>query len=128
MYKIIASILLSSTILFCMPLQAEEEKEEKEEVVKTQWLLVHAGSLLAVPGESLLSEKTVVIKDGLIDQVLDGYVSSDEVVGDDENAVVDFLDLSDSYVLPGLLDMHVHQSFEFDVKGQKSYGAADPYS
>lgn len=128
MYKIIASIILSSAILLCMPLQAEEEKEEKEEIVKTQWLVVHAGSLLAVPGESPLSRKTVVIKDGLIDRILDGYPASTEVIEEDENAVVEFLDLSDSFVLPGLMDMHVHLSFEFDVKGQKSYGAADPYS
>ena len=128
MFKAITkTIVCSIVVLLNMPLQAEEETDAKEEVVKTQWLIVHAGSLLAVPGESPLSEQTVVIKDGLIDRVLDGYVSSDEVVGDDENAIVDFLDLSESYVLPGLMDMHVHLSFEFDVKGQKSYGAADPY-
>ena len=119
------AVLCGTILLLCMPLQAEEEAEE--EVVKTQWLVVHAGTLLAIPGKSPKSEKTIVIKDGLIDRVLDGYVSSDEVIEDDENAVVEFLDLSESYVLPGLMDMHVHLSFEFDVDGQKSYGAAEEY-
>jgi len=127
MYKIIASIILSSATLLCLPLQAEEKKEEKEEAVKTQWLVVHAGSLLAVPGESPLSRKTVVIKDGLIDRVLDGYPASTEVIEEDENAVVEFLDLSDSFVLPGLMDMHVHLSFEFNAKGQQNHGAAEEY-
>jgi imidazolonepropionase-like amidohydrolase len=125
--KLTTALLCGTVLLLCMPLHAEEEAVAEEEVVKTQWLVVHAGTLLAVPGKSPKSEKTVVIKDGLIDRVLDGYVSSDEVIEEDENAVIEFLDLSDSYVLPGLMDMHVHLSFEFDVDGQKSYGAAGEY-
>ena len=119
--------LCSIAFLLCMPLHAEEETEAKEEIVKTQWLVVQAGTLLAVPGESPLKEKTVVIKDGLIDRILDGYVSGDEVIGNEADAEVEVLDLSESFVLPGLIDVHVHLSFEFDVKGQQSYGSADEY-
>jgi imidazolonepropionase-like amidohydrolase len=128
MFKnLLKAFLCSIAIALSMSLHAEEETEEKEEVVKTQWLVVHAGSLLAVPGEKPASERTIVVKDGLIDGVLDGFQSPAEIIEEDENAEIEFLDLSDSYVLPGLMDMHVHLSFEFDVKGQQSYGAADAY-
>ena len=128
MFKAFARILLCSTaISLCMPLQAQEETETEKEVVEIQWLVIHAGSLLAVPGESPLHQKTIVIRDGLINRILDGYVSTAEATGDEPNASAEFLDLSEAFVLPGMMDMHVHLSFEFDVDGQKSYGAAEEY-
>jgi len=128
MFKTLARILLCSTaIVLCMPLLAQDETETEEEVVETQWLVLHAGSLLAVPGEPPLSEKTVVIRDGQIDRILDGYLPTTEAIGDEPDASAEFLDLSEAFVLPGMMDMHVHLSFEFDVKGQKSYGAAEEY-
>ena len=61
--------------------------------------LIHAGELLAVPGKPPAREMTVIVEDGRITGVQPGYA---EVEG---AAVVD---LRDSFVLPGLMDMHVH--------------------
>lgn len=65
--------------------------------------LVHAGHLLAVPGEAPKREQTVVVVDGLIEEVRDGYANPADWGGD-----VELVDLKNYYVLPGLMDMHVH--------------------
>ena len=64
--------------------------------------LIHAGELLAVPGKKPLTEQTVVITDGRISKVVDGYQNADDY---DADSVID---LKDSFVMPGLMDMHVH--------------------
>ena len=61
--------------------------------------LIHAGELLAVPGKAPARQMTVIIEDGRITGVQRGFA-------DVEGARV--IDLSDKFVLPGLMDMHVH--------------------
>lgn len=62
--------------------------------------IVHAGHLLAVPGEGYLTEQTILIKDGRIASVKPGYKL--EVRG------IPVIDLKNAYVVPGLIDSHVH--------------------
>jgi len=69
--------------------------------------LIHAGKLLAVPGEAPASGQTVVVENQKIVEVRDGYVSASEFDGD-----VRVVNLKDSFVMPGLMDMHVHLQFE----------------
>jgi len=61
--------------------------------------LIHAGELLAVPGKAPLRIQTVIIEDDRITGVQAGFA---EV----EGATV--IDLRNSFVMPGLMDMHVH--------------------
>ena len=61
--------------------------------------LIHAGKLLAVPGNAPATNMTIIVEDGRITGVQDGFVEA-------EDATV--IDLSDKFVLPGLMDMHVH--------------------
>ena len=68
------------------------------------WVIVHAGTLLAVPGQAPESQKTIVIRNDIVESVLDGYVSPADA-GVPDAAVVS---LEDRFVLPGLMDMHVH--------------------
>lgn len=63
--------------------------------------VIHAGTLLAVPGEAPQTNQTVIIDDGVITSVEDGFVTP-------EGADVTVIDLKDSFVMPGLMDMHVH--------------------
>jgi imidazolonepropionase-like amidohydrolase len=65
--------------------------------------VIHAGKLLAVPGEPPLAEQTVVIKGNRIVAVHDGYVEVESV-----DAAAELIDLKSRFVLPGLMDMHVH--------------------
>jgi imidazolonepropionase-like amidohydrolase len=63
---------------------------------------IHAGSLLAVPGQAARGASTVVVRDGRIEAVRDGHVAPP--------AGARLIDLKDHYVLPGLIDSHVHLS------------------
>lgn len=65
--------------------------------------VIHAGTLLAVPGEAPQTNKTVIIEDGRIREVRDGFVAAGDVATD-----ASLIDLKTSFVMPGLMDMHVH--------------------
>ena len=69
--------------------------------------IIQAGTLLAVPGERPSDEKSVVIRDGKIVEILDGYVA-----GDGYDGAVEVVDLRDKFVMPGMMDMHVHLTFQ----------------
>ena len=64
--------------------------------------IIHAGELLTVPGEQPLREQTIVVTDGRITAVVAGYA---DPAAYDQAAVVD---LKNQFVMPGLMDMHVH--------------------
>lgn len=65
--------------------------------------LIHAGELLSVPGESPRSRQTIVVKDDRVVAIRNGLLPATAYEGD-----VTIIDLSDQFVLPGLMDMHVH--------------------
>lgn len=73
--------------------------------------VIHAGTLLTVPGQAPLSNQTIVIENGKIIDVKDGFI---EVAAINENA--ELIDLSSSFVMPGLMDMHVHLQGELGPK------------
>lgn len=64
--------------------------------------LVQAGRLLDRPGQAPRGPSTVVIRDGRVVEVRDGIVGADAFPG------AEVVDLSDRFVLPGLIDSHVH--------------------
>lgn len=61
---------------------------------------VHAGAVLDRPGQAPRGASTLVIRDGRIEAVRDGFVAP----GPGDRLV----DLGDQFVLPGLVDAHVH--------------------
>lgn len=67
-------------------------------------LVVHAGTLLDKPGQAPRGASTLVVKDGRITAVRDGILAPDAAGAPDARVV----DLKDQFVLPGLIDMHVH--------------------
>lgn len=69
--------------------------------------IVHAGTLLAVPGDAPKNNQSILIEGDRIMRVVDGFVSAASVPGD-----VTLIDLSDKFVLPGLMDAHVHLTHE----------------
>jgi len=68
-----------------------------------QTTLIHAGELLAVPGQSPARNQTVVVEGDRIVEIRAGFADAAEF-GDD----VTVIDLREAFVLPGLMDMHVH--------------------
>ena len=69
--------------------------------------VIHAGALLAVPGTPARGRSTVVVRGHRIAEVRDGFI-------DLPGARV--VDLSTQYVLPGLIDCHVHMNSNGDPK------------
>ncbi|MCH8071183.1 MAG: amidohydrolase family protein [Proteobacteria bacterium] len=68
-----------------------------------QTTIIHAGTLLAVPGNAPATKQSIIIEGRQIVRVEDGFVDPAALSGD-----VTVIDLSDKFVLPGLMDMHVH--------------------
>jgi imidazolonepropionase-like amidohydrolase len=67
--------------------------------------LVHCGTLLATPGQEPLPKQTITIENGKVVSVAPGFAAAKP--GDT------LIDLSDRFVLPGLIDCHVHLTGEF---------------
>lgn len=66
--------------------------------------LIHAGQVLAIPGEAPIQDATIIIHDGKIVGIEEGFL-------EDEDATI--VEKRDMFFLPGLIDSHVHLSSEF---------------
>jgi imidazolonepropionase-like amidohydrolase len=62
--------------------------------------VIHAGRLLDRPGRAPRGASTLIVRGGKITEVRDGHVAAP--------AGATLIDLSDRFVLPGLIDSHVH--------------------
>ena len=82
-------ILTAALLLASTPLAAETT-------------YIHAGRLLADPAQPPRGPSTIIIRDGKIAEVRDGFA---DPAGDAR-----VVDLKTAFVLPGLIDMHVHIS------------------
>ena len=69
--------------------------------------IIHAGELLAIPGEKPQKEMSILIEDDKIVWVKQGYQT-------ESGAKV--IDLKSQFVMPGLMDMHVHLQGELGPK------------
>ncbi|MES2059041.1 MAG: amidohydrolase family protein [Pseudomonadota bacterium] len=68
--------------------------------------VIHAGWILAVPGKPPLKDATIVVRDGRIASIESGFVTPAAGAGE----AVDTIELRDGFILPGLMDMHIHLS------------------
>ncbi|WP_354695364.1 metal-dependent hydrolase family protein [Elongatibacter sediminis] len=68
-------------------------------------VVVHAGTLLAQPGEPAQNQQSIVIVDGVITEIRDGFIG-----GQGNSTDRRVIDLSDQFVMPGFIDLHVHLS------------------
>lgn len=84
---------IAAALLAATPLSAQT-------AAPAQVTYIHAGALLAKPGEAPRGPSTIVIRDGKVAEVRDGHVTPE--------TGAQLVDLKDRFVLPGLIDMHVH--------------------
>jgi len=70
-------------------------------------LVIHAGNLMVEAGQPPVAQQTIVVEGDRIAEVRAGLVPASSIAA---QAVL--LDLSDRFVLPGLMDMHVHLLME----------------
>lgn len=61
---------------------------------------IHAGQLLDRPGQPPRGNSTIIVRDGKVAEVRDGFAAPE--------AGAALVDLKDRFVLPGLTDLHVH--------------------
>lgn len=61
--------------------------------------LIHAGTLIAVPGQTPLQNQTITIADGKVVSIKSGFQIDPEAT---------VIDLKNMTVMPGLIDSHVH--------------------
>lgn len=113
MKKLLHLIAMFSVMLsFAYAQDGSGESEESRTVT-----IIHAGTLLAVAGNDPENEKSIIVEDGKIISVEDGY--QDTV----DNADVTIIDMSDQFVMAGMMDMHVHlasgggNSADYAIKG-----------
>jgi len=74
--------------------------------LSADYALIHAGRLLAVPGKAVANDQTVIVKDGRIERIADGFLNAGDVGGNDDTVIVH--DLRSLFVMPGFIDGHVH--------------------
>lgn len=82
-------VILGGMALAVHPVQAEQGT-----------VVIHAGQVLDKPGTAAKGPSTIIVKNGKILEVRAGFV--DGPVGSTK------IDLKDKFVLPGLIDSHVH--------------------
>lgn len=83
-----------------------------EEPTVDHWSVIRCGRLIAVPGEPPIRNATVVTHNGRIMSVDRGGAQG-RPAGATADSVVDQIDLSDKWVMPGLIDCHVHITSQF---------------
>ena len=89
--------------------------------------ILHCGALLVVADQAPRSEVSLVVQDGRVAAVIDGYV--DAFPGDDGRP--ELVDLTDRFVLPGLIDCHVHlcgQSVPVDERVRRALQETEAYA
>jgi imidazolonepropionase-like amidohydrolase len=74
-------------------------------------VIVHAGRLLDRPGQPPRGASTVLIRNGKIESIRDGFLDAASY------PATQVIDLREKFVLPGLIDSHVH--LESDRAGQE---------
>ena len=74
-------------------------------------VVVHAGRLLDRPGQTPRGASTVLIRNGKVEAIRDGFLDAASYPG------AQVIDLRDKFVLPGLIDAHVH--LDSDRAGQE---------
>ncbi len=69
-------------------------------IISAQNYYIHAGRLIDTQNGKTVTNKTIVVSNGLISSIEDGFLTP--------NNSFELIDLSSKTVLPGFIDMHVH--------------------
>ena len=107
MHRLTASAGVAAVLVLAAPVTAQAQAQAGPVT------LVQAGRLLDRPGQAPRGPSTVVVRDGRIVEIRDGFLDAAAFPG----ATV--IDQRDRFVLPGLIDSHVH--LVSDLGGQAGF-------
>jgi imidazolonepropionase-like amidohydrolase len=99
-----------STILVCLTsltASASDYDKAPEFAVPKGTTIIHAGTLLAVPGQPPAENQSIIVRDGRIAEIRDGFAQAADIEADGEIRIID---LAGQFVMPGFIDLHVHLS------------------
>ena len=104
--KFLRSSVFGTALLLSASALTQEAPDENYE----DFTLIYAGQVLDVPGQPAKTDQTIIIHEGKIVGVEDGFL-------EDKDALI--LDYRDMFFLPGLIDSHVH------LRGDRESGKPD---
>jgi len=87
-----------------------------------RWYVLHCGTLLAAPGDAPVLRVSVIVKGRRIAEVRNGFVDVQTLERPASVEVV-AVDLEDHFVMPGLIDTHVHLSRDSEGRGNRETDA-----
>ena len=100
---------LGGAVVFHAEVATAQGKQDQSSETYEDYTLIHAGQVMAVPGEAVLSDQTIIIHDGKIVGIEAGFL-------EDEDATI--IDGKSRFYLPGLIDSHVHLRGEWNPNGR----------
>ena len=109
MHRLTASVAVAAVLALAAPVTTQAQAGSAAGPVT----LVQAGRLLDRPGQAPRGPSTVVVRDGRIVEIRDGFVDAAAFPG----ATV--IDQRERFVMPGLIDSHVH--LVSDLGGQAGF-------
>jgi len=107
-FVIVATIFLAS--LASISAKAADYYKPTEFSSPHGTTIIHAGTLLAVPGESPVTRQSIIVRNGTITEIREGFTQAEDIQAKGD---VRLIDLSDNFVMPGFIDLHVHLSGQF---------------
>lgn len=93
----ICALSLSFILLFCSPFSYSDNQQEA--------ILIYAGKALLEAGKPVREKISILIVGKQIKEIFPGFIDAANLA---DISKVNILDLRDKYVLPGLIDAHVH--------------------
>ena len=115
MHRLTASVAVAAVLALAAPVTAQAQAQAQAQAGSAAGpvTLVQAGRLLDRPGQAPRGPSTVVVRDGRIVEIRDGWVDAAAFPG----ATV--IDQRERFVMPGLIDSHVH--LVSDLGGQAGF-------
>lgn len=74
---------------------------------EADFILIQAGRVLTIPGKAPKKDQTIVVTTGKIVEIRDGFIDA-EALGLKDEETAEIIDLREHFVLPGLMDAHIH--------------------
>jgi imidazolonepropionase-like amidohydrolase len=111
MHRLTASVAVAAVLALAAPVTTQAQAQAGSAAGPVT--LVQAGRLLDRPGQAPRGPSTVVVRDGRIVEIRDGWVDAAAFPG----ATV--IDQRERFVMPGLIDSHVH--LVSDLGGQAGF-------